>query len=130
PGEAARLLGWDTQQVQSDRFAACEALQQRFGGVIVLKGVGTLVGSSGSQPVALCSDGNPGMASGGSGDVLSGVIGAFLAQGHALRDAAELGVCLHAAAGDKAARQGEIGMLAGDLIDALRETLNSELLND
>ncbi|MCG8070673.1 MAG: NAD(P)H-hydrate dehydratase [Candidatus Thiodiazotropha taylori] len=130
PGEAARLLGWDTQQVQSDRFAACEALQQRFGGVIVLKGAGTLVGSSGSQPVALCSDGNPGMASGGSGDVLSGVIGAFLAQGHALRDAAELGVCLHAAAGDKAARQGEIGMLAGDLIDALRETLNSELLND
>ncbi|MEW8499986.1 MAG: NAD(P)H-hydrate dehydratase, partial [Candidatus Thiodiazotropha taylori] len=64
PGEAARLLGWDTQQVQSDRFAACEALQQRFGGVIVLKGAGTLVGSSGSQPVALCSDGNPGMASG------------------------------------------------------------------
>ncbi|MBV2090156.1 MAG: NAD(P)H-hydrate dehydratase [Candidatus Thiodiazotropha sp. (ex Ctena orbiculata)] len=130
PGEAARLLGWDTQQVQSDRFAACEALQQRFGGVIVLKGAGTLVGASGSQPVALCSDGNPGMASGGSGDVLSGVIGAFLAQGYVLRDAAELGVCLHAAAGDKAARQGEIGMLAGDLIDALRETVNSEHLSD
>ncbi|MCG8489742.1 MAG: NAD(P)H-hydrate dehydratase [Chromatiales bacterium] len=130
PGEAARLLGWDTGQVQSDRFAACEALQQRYGGVIVLKGAGTLVGSSGSQPVALCSDGNPGMASGGSGDVLSGVIGAFLAQGCTLRDAAELGVCLHAAAGDKAAGRGEIGMLAGDLIDALRETLNSELVND
>ncbi|ODB82293.1 bifunctional ADP-dependent (S)-NAD(P)H-hydrate dehydratase/NAD(P)H-hydrate epimerase [Candidatus Thiodiazotropha endoloripes] len=130
PGEAARLLDWDTQQVQSDRFAACEALQQRYGGVVVLKGAGTLVGGSGSQPVALCSDGNPGMASGGSGDVLSGVIGAFLAQGYALRDAAELGVCLHAAAGDKAAREGEIGMLAGDLIDALRETLNSELVDD
>ncbi|MEJ2619510.1 MAG: NAD(P)H-hydrate dehydratase [Candidatus Thiodiazotropha sp.] len=130
PGEAARLLGWQTAEVQNDRFAACEALQQRYGGVIVLKGAGTLVSSRGSQPVALCSDGNPGMASGGSGDVLSGVIGAFLAQGYALRDAAELGVCLHAAAGDRAARKGEIGMLAGDLIDVLRETLNSELVDD
>jgi NAD(P)H-hydrate epimerase len=130
PGEAARLLGWETARVQSDRFAACEALQQRYGGVIVLKGAGTLVVASGSQPVALCSDGNPGMASGGSGDVLSGVIGAFLVQGYALREAAELGVCLHAAAGDKAAVKGEIGMLAGDLINHLRETLNSELQND
>jgi NAD(P)H-hydrate epimerase len=130
PGEAARLLGCETADVQNDRFAACEALQQRYGGVIVLKGAGTLVGSGGSQPVALCSDGNPGMASGGSGDVLSGVIGAFLAQGYALRDAVELGVCLHAAAGDRAARKGEIGMLAGDLIDVLRETLNSELVDD
>ncbi|MET0022243.1 MAG: NAD(P)H-hydrate dehydratase [Candidatus Thiodiazotropha sp. 6PLUC1] len=130
PGEAARLLGWETKQVQSDRFAACEALQQRYGGVTVLKGAGTLVGSDGNQAVALCSDGNPGMASGGSGDVLSGVIGAFLVQGYPLREAAELGVCLHAAAGDQAAIEGEIGMLAGDLIEALRPTLNLELRND
>jgi NAD(P)H-hydrate epimerase len=129
PGEAARLLGCQAADVQNDRFAACEALRQRYGGVIVLKGAGTLVGSGESQPVALCSDGNPGMASGGSGDVLSGVIGAFLAQGYALRNAAELGVCLHAAAGDRAARKGEIGMLAGDMIDVLRETLNSELVD-
>jgi ADP-dependent NAD(P)H-hydrate dehydratase / NAD(P)H-hydrate epimerase len=127
PGEAARLLNWSTEQVQDDRFAACEALQQRYGGVIVLKGAGTLVGSDGNQTIALCSDGNPGMASGGSGDVLSGVIGAFLVQGYSLREAAEIGVTLHAAAGDQAALKGEIGMLAGDLIDALRHTLNLEL---
>ncbi|MES9831427.1 MAG: NAD(P)H-hydrate dehydratase [Candidatus Thiodiazotropha sp. DIVDIV] len=130
PGEAARLLGWETKQVQSDRFAACEALQQRYGGIIVLKGAGTLVDSDGNQAVALCSDGNPGMASGGSGDVLSGVIGAFMVQGYPLREAAELGVCLHAAAGDQAALEGEIGMLAGDLIKALRQTLNLELRDD
>lgn len=127
PGEAARLLAWTSEQVQNDRFAACEALQQRYGGVIVLKGAGTLIGSDGNQTVALCSEGNPGMASGGSGDVLSGVIGAFLVQGYSLREAAEIGVSLHAAAGDRAALKGEIGMLAGDLIAALRPTLNLEL---
>jgi NAD(P)H-hydrate epimerase len=124
PGEAARLLGWSVDRVQSDRFSALEALQQRFGGVVVLKGAGTLVSVLGHKPVALCSDGNPGMASGGSGDVLSGVIGAFIAQGYPLGEAAELGVCLHAAAGDRAAQKGEIGMLAGDLINELRVLLN------
>jgi NAD(P)H-hydrate epimerase len=64
------------------------------------------------------------MATGGCGDVLSGIIGAFLAQGYAYREAAELGVCLHAAAGDRAAVKGEIGLLAGDLLPEIRTLLN------
>jgi NAD(P)H-hydrate epimerase len=129
PGEAARLLDWEIQRVQSDRFAACEALQRRYGGVIVLKGAGTLITSHGNQPSALCSDGNPGMASGGSGDVLSGVIGALMVQGYPPREAAEVGVSLHAAAADQAALKGEIGMLAGDIIEVLRHTLNQGFRN-
>ncbi|MCU7893392.1 MAG: NAD(P)H-hydrate dehydratase [Candidatus Thiodiazotropha sp. (ex Ustalcina ferruginea)] len=126
PGEASRLLGCDTQMVQNDRFAACEELQLRFGGVVVLKGAGSLISDGAGHPPALCSDGNPGMATGGSGDVLSGIIGASIAQGYSLRDAAELGVCLHAAAGDRAAIKGEIGLLAGDLLPELRTLLNLE----
>ncbi|MES9836912.1 MAG: NAD(P)H-hydrate dehydratase [Candidatus Thiodiazotropha sp.] len=124
PGEAARLLKCDTAKVESDRFAACEALQRRFGGVAVLKGAGTLISDGTAQPPALCSDGNPGMATGGSGDLLSGIIGAFMVQGYAHREAAELGVCLHAAAGDRAAVEGEIGLLASDLLPEIRTLLN------
>ncbi len=125
PGEAARLLGTDVQRLQQDRFAALVALEERFGGVVVLKGAGTLVGGGGEIP-ALCPYGNPGMASGGMGDVLSGVLGALLAQGMSLRGAAQLGVCLHGRAADLAARQeGEQGLLAGDLIPRLRGLLNS-----
>jgi ADP-dependent NAD(P)H-hydrate dehydratase / NAD(P)H-hydrate epimerase len=124
PGEAARLLGLGVDEVQADRFAAVKALQARYGGVAVLKGAGTLIADSRGHPPALCSDGNPGMATGGSGDLLTGIIGALLAQGRAPREAAELGVSLHAAAGDRAARQGEIGMLAGDLLPELRGLLN------
>ncbi|MCU7918226.1 MAG: NAD(P)H-hydrate dehydratase [Candidatus Thiodiazotropha sp. (ex Epidulcina cf. delphinae)] len=127
PGEASRLLGYDAQTVQNDRFAACEALRNRFGGVVVLKGAGTLIDEGAGGSPTLCSDGNPGMASAGSGDVLSGIIGGLVVQGHALRDAAELGVCLHAAAGDRAAMRGEIGMLAGDLLAELRPLLNPGL---
>lgn len=126
PGEASRLLGCDTQMVQNDRFAACEELQLRFGGVVVLKGAGSLISEGAGHPPALCSDGNPGMATGGSGDVLSGIIGASIAQGYSLRDAAELGVCLHAAAGDRASIKGEIGLLASDLLPELRTLLNLE----
>ncbi len=124
PGEAARLLGISTGEVQADRFAALEALQARYGGDIILKGAGSLIGSGSTRPPALCSDGNPGMATGGSGDVLAGVLGALIAQDYAEDEAAELGVCLHAAAGDRAAREGEIGMLAGDLLPELRTLLN------
>jgi ADP-dependent NAD(P)H-hydrate dehydratase / NAD(P)H-hydrate epimerase len=125
PGEAARLLGSTSGEIQADRFAALEALQARYGGDIILKGAGSLISSGSSRPPALCSDGNPGMATGGCGDVLAGILGALIAQGYAEDEAAELGVCLHAAAGDRAARAGEIGMLAGDLLPALRELLNS-----
>ena len=123
PGETSRLLGCSIAEIEGDRFAAISALQQRYGGVALLKGAGTLIRGAGHRPTGVCSDGNPGMASGGMGDALTGVIAALIAQGLELEQAAAAGVCLHAAAGDRAARSGQRGMLAGDLIDALRPTL-------
>jgi NAD(P)H-hydrate epimerase len=121
PGEAARLLSCETDAVQADRFAAVSALQARYGGVAVLKGNGSLIADEHS--VLLSDYGNPGMASGGMGDVLSGVIGALLAQGLAPLEAAALGVCLHGAAGDIAAEEGQRGLVASDLIPRLRALL-------
>ena len=110
--------------MQADRFNAARRLRDEFGGTLILKGAGTLVMGAGRRPPGICSQGNPGMASGGSGDVLTGMVAAFLARGLAAEDAAEVAVCLHAAAGDAAARAGEQGMLASDLIAAIRPTLN------
>jgi NAD(P)H-hydrate epimerase len=124
PGEAARLLGCSVAEVQQDRFAAVQALQQRYGGAIVLKGAGTLVADGDHPRVGLCAYGNPGMATGGMGDILSGVLGALLAQGLSPALAARLGVCLHSYAADKAAQAGRRGMLATDLIPFLRELVN------
>lgn len=124
PGEAARLLGVTVARVEADRVGAVQSLQSRYGGVAVLKGAGTLIQGRAERPVAVCSEGNPGMASAGTGDVLTGVIGALRAQGLAPEDAACAGVCLHAAAGDRAARGGERGLIASDLIAALRPVLN------
>ena len=124
PAEAARLLGISTADVQRDRFAAVRALQQRYGGTVVLKGAGSLVcGASGM--IGVCSSGNPGMASGGMGDVLAGIIGSLLAQDIAPEIAAQLGVCLHAEAADAAAEeQGERGLLASDLGAQLQGLVN------
>lgn len=124
PGEAARLLGTDTAQVEADRYAAVRALQSRFGGVVVLKGAGTLV-CDGRMPIGVVPYGNPGMASGGMGDVLTGLIAALWAQGLPPLAAAALGACVHGAAGDTlASRQGERGLLAGDLPGVLPALLN------
>ena len=117
------MLGCRTADIQADRFAAVRNLQQRYGGVIVLKGSGTLV-VDGRQGPAVCDGGNPGMASGGMGDVLTGVIAGLVAQGYALPAAARLGVCVHAAAGDAAAKEGERGLLAGDLMPWIRVLVN------
>jgi NAD(P)H-hydrate epimerase len=122
PGEAARLLGIATAEVQADRFAAAQAIQQRYGGVCVLKGAGTLV--QGAVDCWVCSDGNPGMAGGGMGDVLTGVIAGLLAQGLALVDAAMMAVCVHGHAADIVTREGERGMLAMDLMPVLRCLVN------
>ena len=123
PGEAARLLGGDTAAVQANRRQALADLRERYGGVAVLKGSRTLV--SGSSCAAWpCSAGNPGMASPGMGDVLTGITAALLAQGLALEDAAAVGVTAHAQAGDRAAVAGERGLIAGDLLAALREVVN------
>ena len=125
PGEAARLLGMTVEAIQADRFVAMRELVASYGGVCVLKGSGTLVSSIYIDTIDLCDRGNPGMASGGMGDVLTGAISALWAQGLAAREAARLGVWLHAAAGDDAARHGgEIGLLASDLLLPLRARLN------
>jgi NAD(P)H-hydrate epimerase len=119
PGEAARLLQTSVGEIQSDRIAATQALQERFAGVVVLKGAGTVIVDADAQ-VAICSEGNPGMASGGMGDVLTGVIAGLFAQGMGLAEAARLGVCLHARAADEAAKDGLRGLLATDLLPILR----------
>lgn len=124
PGEAARLLQSSAAAVQRDRFAAVRELQARYAGVAVLKGPGSLVAAA-EAPLRLCALGNPGMASGGMGDVLSGVIAALCAQGLPLFDAARSGVWLHARAADRlAAEYGERGLLAADLIPVIRRLLN------
>jgi hydroxyethylthiazole kinase-like uncharacterized protein yjeF len=122
PGEAARLLQLTSAEIQADRFAAVQSMQRRYGGVVVLKGVGTLI--CGGEDVFLSPYGNPGMASGGMGDVLTGVLVALLAQGLSPLQAACLGVCLHGRAGDLASEEGAVGMLATDLIAQLRLLLD------
>jgi len=123
PGEAARLLGADTGDIQRDRLAALEHLVTRYRGTVVLKGAGTLVGAPGRIP-ALCERGNPGMATAGMGDVLTGTIAGILAQCRDPWLAARVGVLVHAMAGDAAARMGERGLLAGDVARELRNCVN------
>lgn len=124
PGEAARLLGIDTATVQRDRFTAAHALCERYGSQVVLKGAGTVIASPGATP-ALVAAGNPGMAVGGMGDLLTGCIAALMAQGLPARDAAIAGALLHAVAGDAAAREdGERGLRASDLLPWLRRLAN------
>ncbi len=124
PGEAARLLGSDSATVEADRFAAVTELADRFGGVAVLKGAGTLVAAA-DEPVTVCVSGNPGMGSGGMGDVLTGVIAGLLAQGLSPLEAARAGVYLHGRAGDLAAEEGgERGLMALDLLPQLRRLVN------
>jgi hydroxyethylthiazole kinase-like uncharacterized protein yjeF len=124
PGEAARLLGTDVAAVQGDRLQAAKAIAERFGGVCVLKGAGTLVQSD-TAAAWICDRGNPGMATAGSGDVLTGVIAALVAGGGEAAACAAAAVLLHAEAGDRAARAGERGMIAGDLVAELRAVVNS-----
>ncbi|MBB5211430.1 NAD(P)H-hydrate dehydratase [Microbulbifer hydrolyticus] len=117
-GEAARLLGVSNAEVTADRVAAARAIQQKFSGVVVLKGTGTLIAHSGG--VELINSGNPGMASGGMGDLLTGVIAALIGQGMALPAAARLAVWLHGEAGNRAAQNGQRGLLATDLLPHIR----------
>lgn len=129
PGEAARLLQTDTAAVQADRYAAVRALARRYSAVVVLKGAGSLIADPEGR-VAVCPWGNPGMGAGGMGDLLTGVIGALLGQGATAWQAACLGVGLHARAGDLAARRGERGLIASDLLPALRQLGNAVSTGD
>ena len=122
PGEASRLN--PDIDVQADRFAAITAIQEKYGGTVVLKGAGTLVKGEQDQ-VGLCPYGNPGMSTAGMGDVLAGVIGGVCAQLPELFTAAQTGVVLHSAAGDLCAeRSGQRGLMATDLIPVVRELIN------
>ncbi|HZF97528.1 MAG TPA: NAD(P)H-hydrate dehydratase, partial [Pseudoxanthomonas sp.] len=123
PGEAARLLGTDTADVQGNRLAAARALAQRHDSVVVLKGAGTLVAAPGRTPRVIDA-GNPGMAVGGMGDVLTGVILALRVQGLDAFDAATAGALAHSLAADAAAGDGERGLLPSDLWPHLRRLCN------
>ncbi len=122
PGEAARMLDCDISSVEQDRFRAVKDIADNFNATTVLKGAGSLI--SDGKDCWVCAEGNPGMATAGMGDVLSGVLGALIAQGMSLTDAALRGVCMHAAAGDLAAQQGQRGMIASDLFPYLRQLNN------
>ena len=119
PGEAARLLDWhNAAEVQGDRKRAVQELHARSGAVVVLKGKGTLVFDG--ERLYENATGNPGMATGGSGDVLTGILIGLLAQGMEAFAAAQLAVAAHGMAGDLVAEEGsEVGLIAGDLIAAL-----------
>lgn len=124
PGEAARLLGTTVADVEADRFLAARELARRFNAVVVLKGAGSIVADPHGR-CAVCPWGNPGMATGGMGDLLTGIVAALMGQGCDAWTAACLGVGLHARAGDAAAAiDGERGLLATDLLTPLRRLLN------
>ncbi len=123
PGEAARLLDCDTASVQADRLAAAQALAERFQAVVLLKGSGSVLAApTGSW--SICASGNPGMATAGCGDVLTGVVAGLMAQGFQSWQAACVGAVVHGLAGDKAAEQGERGLLASDVARELRGAVN------
>jgi NAD(P)H-hydrate epimerase len=119
PGEMSRLAGVDTAAVQADRPGTARRFASEAGVICILKGARTIVAGPDGR-LAICPTGNPGLASGGSGDVLAGVVGGLLAQGLPAFEAAALGSYVHGAAADAvAARQGEVGLLARDLLEAI-----------
>lgn len=125
PGEAARLLKTTPDKIQSNRLTAINNLYELLGGIIVLKGSGTLILSE-INKAEICHAGNPGMATAGMGDILSGIIAGLAAQNIPFNDATKLGVLIHAMAGDlSATEKGERGMIASDLISNLRKIVNT-----
>ena len=123
PGEAAVLLATDTAEIQADRLKACDRLVETFSATCVLKGSGTLVGESGKL-TAINTCGNPGMASAGMGDVLSGIIAAMLGQGLSPFEAAKAAVYLHAKSADRYCRKhDQTGLLASDIIKRIPDVV-------
>ena len=121
-GEAAKLLGATTAEIERDRPGAALQLANRFGAIVVLKGAGSICAAD--RLLGVCGHGNPGMATAGTGDVLSGVIGGLLAQGLHPEQATTIGTSLHSRAGDLAAeRRGQRSLIATDLFDSLSELL-------
>jgi hydroxyethylthiazole kinase-like uncharacterized protein yjeF len=119
PGEMARLIGKETAAVNADRVGIARAFALEHHCHVVLKGARSVIASADGQ-VSINPTGNPGMASGGMGDVLAGILTALLGQGLSSADAMKLGVFLHGSVGDQVAQsQGEIGLIASDIIDGL-----------
>lgn len=127
PGEAAQLLGCSVADISVDRFDAVRKIQKKFGGIVILKGAGSLICDD--QQVYVANVGNPGMASGGMGDVLSGIIGALLAQGLSPLTAAQLAVCIHGEAGNLAAQNEQRGLLASDLFPYIKKLVNPKCVD-
>ncbi len=131
PAEAARLLGTDTAKVQMDRLGAAQALAAKFQAGTVVKGAGSVLAyPDGTWDIN--ASGNPGLASAGTGDVLTGLAGAFLAQGIDAKTALRLAVCLHGAAADACVRKGHgpLGLTAAELAPAARSLLNAAAPGD
>jgi len=117
PGEMARLTNTSSQEIQQNRIQVSREFAQKYGVILVLKGARSLVAGPQGE-VFINPTGNPGMASGGTGDILTGMIGGFLAQGFPALEAAKLGVFLHGLAGDFVAhRKGSRGIAAMDLAE-------------
>ena len=126
PGEMARLLGKGVREIQADRLAAAGEAAEKFQAVSVLKGAGTVITSPDGR-TAVNPTGNPGMAKGGSGDVLAGMVASFAAQGMPLFESAVAGVSLHGRAGDLCAeRFSPRAMLPTDLLEALPELFRGD----
>lgn len=128
PGEAARLLGITIEEVESDRFKSVLAIEEKYNATVVLKGSGTLVASrkNNKQSIGVCDAGNPGMATGGMGDILAGVIGSFIAQGIPMVESVNSAVDLHSKAADLCSIEiGEISLQPSDVIDEIRYLLKS-----
>lgn len=121
PGEAARLLNTTVDEVQADRFAAVVALQQRYGGMVILKGNGSLI--AGPAGVHVCGTGNAAMAAAGMGDALTGIVASLLGQGYPAEEAAILAAVWHGASGDYCARDSRISVSPTQLIQSMAKAL-------
>lgn len=126
PLEAGRLIEQSQYHIQHDRFAAVTELQAMYSGTVVLKGCGSLIASR--DKIKICQHGNPGMATAGSGDILTGIIASFIGQGMSPELAAEIAVNVHAQAGDLAAKEGERGMIATDMLNCIRQIVNQAVI--
>jgi len=129
PGEASALLATRSVEIQADRFRHADAIVKQYGGICVLKGCGSIVAADKVRRVSEC--GNPALATAGSGDLLTGAVAAFVAQGLSLVDAASTAVWVHGHGADVIARNGERGWLASDFLPAMRNALHQlETLTD
>jgi NAD(P)H-hydrate epimerase len=124
PGEMARLLDCSVMEIQEDRIGSALRLTRRTGSYVVLKGAGTILVDPKEQ-VRMVPSGNPGMASAGTGDILTGILGGLLAQGMDPMEAMSLGTYLHGSIADRwAERVGERGMIATDLLPDIPQVLS------